>query len=70
MQVEPGDCIVVEDLPAGVTAATAAGMTVIGFVGGGHADGELGHGLMRAGTRTVIADLRQLKSVVSALRGW
>jgi beta-phosphoglucomutase-like phosphatase (HAD superfamily) len=70
MQVEPNDCIVVEDSPAGMTAATAAGMTAIGFVGGSHADGELGHALMRSGARTVIADLRQLKGIVAALRGW
>ena len=54
MQVEPDDCIVVEDSPAGVTAATAAGMTAIGFVGGSHAGGELGHALMRSGARTVL----------------
>ena len=70
MQVEPNDCIVVEDSPAGVTAATAAGMTAIGFVGGSHAGGELGHALMQSGARTVIADLRQLKGIVAALRGW
>ena len=34
MGVQACDCIVIEDSPAGVTAATAAGMTVIGFVGG------------------------------------
>jgi sugar-phosphatase len=27
--VDPGDCVVVEDAPAGITAAKAAGMTVI-----------------------------------------
>jgi beta-phosphoglucomutase-like phosphatase (HAD superfamily) len=70
MQVEPQDCIVVEDSAAGVTAATAAGMTAIGFVGGSHSDGELGQALMRSGARTVVADLRQLKPVVAALRGW
>jgi HAD superfamily hydrolase (TIGR01509 family) len=70
MQVEPAGCIVVEDSPAGVTAATAAGMTAIGFIGGSHAEGELGHALIRAGARTVIADLRQIKGIVSALRGW
>ena len=37
MGVEPGDCIVVEDLPSASTAGVAAGMTVIGFVGGSHA---------------------------------
>ncbi|MFB7947258.1 HAD family hydrolase [Kitasatospora phosalacinea] len=31
MGVEPADCVVVEDSPAGVTAARAAGMAVIGF---------------------------------------
>jgi HAD superfamily hydrolase (TIGR01509 family) len=69
MRVEPGDCIVVEDSPAGVTAATAASMTAIGFVGGTHAGGELGRELIRCGARTVIADLRQLKGIVAALRG-
>ena len=36
MGVEPRDCIVVEDSPAGVSAANAAGMNAIGFVGGSH----------------------------------
>ena len=34
---QPRDCIVVEDSPVGVAAGVAAGMTVIGFVGGSHA---------------------------------
>ena len=66
----PADCIVVEDSPAGVTAATAAGMTAIGFVGGSHAGALLGEQLMVAGARTIVADLRHLKSTVVALRGW
>ena len=37
MHVQPADCIVVEDSPVGVAAGVAAGMTVIGFVGGSHA---------------------------------
>ena len=56
------DCIVVEDSPAGVTAATTAGMAAIGFVGGSHATAPLGEQLMQAGARTVVADLRHLKS--------
>jgi HAD superfamily hydrolase (TIGR01509 family) len=70
MGVEPRDCIVVEDSPAGITAATAAGMTAIGFVGGSHASAPLGEQLTRAGARAIVADLRHLKSAVVALRGW
>jgi HAD superfamily hydrolase (TIGR01509 family) len=69
MAVQASDCIVVEDSPAGVTAATAAGMSAIGFVGGSHAGDQLGEQLTRAGARTIVADLRHLKSAVIALRG-
>ena len=70
MGVQAADCIVVEDSPAGVAAATAAGMTALGFVGGSHAGAHLGEQLRLAGARTIVADLRHLKSTVVALRGW
>jgi HAD superfamily hydrolase (TIGR01509 family) len=70
MGVAGRDCIVVEDSPAGVSAAAAAGMTAIGFVGGSHAGGELGAELIMAGARSIVADLRHLKRTVVALRGW
>jgi HAD superfamily hydrolase (TIGR01509 family) len=70
MGVQPCDCTVVEDSPAGVSAATTAGMAVIGFVGGSHGTAALGEQLIQAGARTVIADLRHLKSTVVGLRGW
>lgn len=70
MRVAPADCIVVEDSAAGVAAAHAAGMTPIGFVGGAHADASTGASLMAAGARTIIADMRSLKSTIVALRGW
>jgi beta-phosphoglucomutase-like phosphatase (HAD superfamily) len=70
MKVAPGDCIVVEDSPVGVAAATAAGMVPIGFVGGNHAGAGLGQQLLAAGARTIIADMRQLKSTIVELRGW
>ena len=66
----PADCIVVEDSPVGVAAGAAAGMTVIGFVGGSHAGPRLGQHLATAGARAVIADMRALKSTVVELRGW
>ena len=70
MQVAAADCIVVEDSPAGVAAAHAAGMAPIGFIGGSHAGPGLGAQLTGAGARAVVADMRALKSTVVALRGW
>jgi HAD superfamily hydrolase (TIGR01509 family) len=70
MRAAPSDCIVVEDSAPGVAAAHAAGMTAIGFVGGTHSDPSVGASLMAAGARTIIADMRALKSTVVALRGW
>jgi HAD superfamily hydrolase (TIGR01509 family) len=37
MNYSPDQCIVVEDSTAGIEAALAAGMRVIGYLGGGHA---------------------------------
>lgn len=37
MQADPADCIVIEDSPAGIIAAKAAGMRVFAFTGGTHA---------------------------------
>ncbi len=70
MKVAPRDCIVVEDSPAGVAAAYAAGMMPIGFVGGSHANPHLGTQLTQAGAQAVIVDMRALKSTVVGLRGW
>jgi HAD superfamily hydrolase (TIGR01509 family) len=70
MGVAARDCIVVEDSPAGVRAAAAAGMTAVGFVGGRHSGEEIGEQLIRAGARTIVADLRHLKGTIVALRGW
>lgn len=69
MGVQAADCIVVEDSAPGVAAARAAGMTPIGYVGSAQ-DASAGANLMAAGARTLIADMRALKSTVVALRGW
>jgi HAD superfamily hydrolase (TIGR01509 family) len=70
MNVQPRDCIVVEDSSVGVAAGVAAGMTVIGFVGGSHAGSQHGNHLRGAGAHTVITDMRALKSTIIDLRGW
>ncbi len=70
LHVSPSECIVVEDSAVGVAAGVAAGMTVIGFVGGSHAGSQLDTALRSAGARSVIADLRALKSAIIDLRGW
>jgi HAD superfamily hydrolase (TIGR01509 family) len=70
MHKRPAECIVVEDSPVGVAAGVAAGMTVIGFVGGSHAGSKLGSYLLAAGARRVITDMRALTGTVIELRGW
>ena len=40
MGVPPSSCVVVEDSTAGVRAAQAAEMEVVGFLGGGHAQSD------------------------------
>jgi len=70
MHVAPQDCVVVEDSPAGVRAAAAAGMMPIGFVGGSHAGRDLSPQLIASGARAVVADMRALKGLVCSLRGW
>jgi beta-phosphoglucomutase-like phosphatase (HAD superfamily) len=70
MRVEPRNCIVVEDSPVGVAAGVAAGMRVIGFVGGSHAGVKLASHLKTAGATSVITDMRALKGTVIDLRGW
>ena len=43
MNYEPSACIVVEDSPAGIEAAKAAGMRVFAFLGGAHARSPMYH---------------------------
>ncbi len=60
----------VEDSAPGIAAANAAGMTTIGFVGGSQTPGRLASELLATGARTVVADMRALKTTITDLRGW
>ena len=54
--VAPADCLAIEDSVHGVIAARAAGMTVWGFLGGGHAHDRLGARLVEAGAQRLVRD--------------
>ncbi len=66
MGVDPTDCLVIEDSPAGVTAARAAGMRVFAFTGGSHAiPGSLKQALAPLGADIIFDDMLQLPSLIS-----
>lgn len=67
MRAAPGETIVIEDSPAGVTAARRAGMGVIGFAGASHADADLSKALHAAGAAVVLTKMADLPDAVAKL---
>ncbi|MFC3568848.1 HAD-IA family hydrolase [Paracoccus simplex] len=67
--VAPADCVVIEDSPAGLRAARAAGMRVIGFLGGSHADQARLAGKLAAENPDALIDhARDLPKTLAGLR--
>ncbi len=60
MRAEPSRCVVIEDSEAGVRAAVAAGMPVLGFVGGSHCSAERADVLRSLGARIVFDRMAEL----------
>jgi FGGY-family pentulose kinase/HAD superfamily hydrolase (TIGR01509 family) len=67
MGAKPARCLVIEDSPAGISAAKRAGMTVFGFTGGGHAQ-EAAHkaAIEAAGPALVFSDMSDLPQLIAA----
>lgn len=65
MQAAPARCLVIEDSLAGIAAAVAAGMPVLGFYGGSHCRPGHGDRLRAAGAVAVFADMRQLPDLIA-----
>ncbi|MCI0509131.1 HAD superfamily hydrolase (TIGR01493 family)/HAD superfamily hydrolase (TIGR01509 family) [Chromohalobacter marismortui] len=68
LEIAPSDCLVVEDSVSGVSAACAAGMTVIGFTGASHIGPGHGARLRDAGAWQVIAHMAELGALVQRWR--
>ncbi|BBK40548.1 haloacid dehalogenase [Allostella vacuolata] len=64
MGVAPAGCLVVEDSTAGVTAAVAAGMRAVGFVGGSHCGPAHADRLRAAGAERIIDRLSAVTALV------
>ena len=65
--LDPTACVAVEDSVNGVRSAVAAGMTVVGFTGGGHCSPSLAAKLMDAGAAEVACDMPALARILRGM---
>ena len=60
MGFAPAACVVIEDSVAGVEAGVAAGMRVVGFIGGAHSDPGHAARLVAAGAGQIVTRMQDL----------
>lgn len=65
MGARPADCVVIEDSPAGIQAACAAGMRALGFTGGSHCTPAHADRLRIAGAETAFARMPDLPALLT-----
>ena len=68
MGAAPAGCVVVEDSLPGIAAAVAAGMTAIGFVGGGHCPPGHAARLAASGAALVVERMADLLPAIARAR--
>ncbi|MEI9424769.1 HAD family hydrolase [Mesorhizobium sp. Cs1299R1N1] len=67
MGVPPQRACVIEDSIAGVTAAIAAGMPVVGFVGGSHCSSQHADSLLALGAAAIVSHWSEIPDVIGRL---